>query len=245
MDSPSADQLLRDVGARIAELRRVRGLTQGMLAERLDVSDKHLQRVEAGSENLTLRTMHQFAAALCVSVTALLQPPIRTQRRRGRPRRHTAGAEVPFPPPSIGTVLRSVVPLLTLVGRAGESDSFSDGQTVDWVTLPTPRREPGHFVVRVVGESMAPQIAGGALVLLRVGPPSDLDGATVLVRLSQSDDGAATYGFKRVRLLAGPGPGVRPAFLESLNPAVAPCPVVFGEGLDPVVVATFVQFLTA
>jgi transcriptional regulator with XRE-family HTH domain len=243
MDSHSADQLLRDVGARIAELRRVRGLTQGMLAERLDVSDKHLQRVEAGSENLTLRTMHQFAAALGVGVPALLQPPVQVPRRRGRPRLHAAGAVVPFAPPSIGAVLRSVVPLLTLVARDDESDSFSDGRTLDWVALPSPHRASGHFVVRVIGDSMAPRIAGGALVLLRVGPPADLDGATILVRLPPSDGREAIYVLKRVRLVATAGSGVRSAFLDSLNPAVEPRLVVFDDDIDPVIVATFVQLL--
>jgi transcriptional regulator with XRE-family HTH domain len=38
----------------VAERRRAYGLTQEQLAEKLDVSLKYLQRVEAGEENLTL-----------------------------------------------------------------------------------------------------------------------------------------------------------------------------------------------
>ena len=41
----------------MAELRRERGMTQDVFAQRLQVSTKYIQRLEQGSENLTLRTL--------------------------------------------------------------------------------------------------------------------------------------------------------------------------------------------
>lgn len=59
------DAFLRGVGARIAEPRRVRGLTQEALSQMLDVSAKYLQRMEQG-ENLTLKTLARVASELGV-----------------------------------------------------------------------------------------------------------------------------------------------------------------------------------
>lgn len=79
-------RLLRDVGRRIAEARRRRGLTQEQLAELLRVSERYLRRIEAGEENLTLMSLARIADKLGTPVAALLdaapEPP---KRRRPRP----------------------------------------------------------------------------------------------------------------------------------------------------------------
>ena len=80
------DKLLRDLGRRIAELRVARQLTQEQFAEKLKVSARYVQLVEAGSENLTMATMLAFATALRVEVPELLAPPrSRAPKRPGRP----------------------------------------------------------------------------------------------------------------------------------------------------------------
>ncbi|HEX7602608.1 MAG TPA: helix-turn-helix transcriptional regulator [Polyangiaceae bacterium] len=83
----SSARVLRDLGLRIGELRGGRGFTQEMLAERLKVTARWLQSVEAGKENLTIGTMVRFANALKVAMTQFLTPPTMVSRKPGRPRR--------------------------------------------------------------------------------------------------------------------------------------------------------------
>ena len=83
----SSARVLRDLGLRIRELRGERGLTQEKLAERLKVTARWLQSVEAGKENLTIGTLVRFANALKVPMTEFLTPPTTVSRKPGRPRR--------------------------------------------------------------------------------------------------------------------------------------------------------------
>ena len=84
-------RVTRWVGGRIAERRRAFGLTQEQLAERLDVSVKYLQRVEAGTENLTIHSVVGLANALDVAPSYLLQQPRQAPHRKpGRPRTSSA-----------------------------------------------------------------------------------------------------------------------------------------------------------
>ena len=70
----SVDQFLRalqrDVGCRIAELRRERGLTQEDMMER-GFSLRHYQRIEAG-RSVTLKTIWKLARAFGVGARELL-----------------------------------------------------------------------------------------------------------------------------------------------------------------------------
>lgn len=79
------DTLIQQVGRRVAELRVEAGQTQAQMAERVEVSVQYLQRVEAGQENLTLRSLAGLANVLDVEVVALLQAPRKLTTRRGRP----------------------------------------------------------------------------------------------------------------------------------------------------------------
>ncbi len=78
-------RLIRDVGRRIAEIRAARGWTQEALAEHAHVSLKYLQRVEAGRENLTLRSVVRLANHLRVPVGDLFERPRSRAVRQGRP----------------------------------------------------------------------------------------------------------------------------------------------------------------
>ena len=80
-----SDDVLRDLGRRIAELRTIRGLTQDRLAENADVTVQYIQRIEAGRENLTVRSLVRIANLLGASVPELFQEPLRRQVRPGRP----------------------------------------------------------------------------------------------------------------------------------------------------------------
>ncbi len=84
-------RVVRWVGGRVAERRRAYGLTQEQLAERLDVSIKYLQRLEAGDENLTIRSVVGIANALDVHPSYLLRSPRTVARRApGRPKKARA-----------------------------------------------------------------------------------------------------------------------------------------------------------
>lgn len=83
------DQLVRDVGLRIRELRLGRGMTQEQAAERLGLSVKGYQFLEGG-QNLTLRSLARIAAPLDTRTIDLLAPPTSRKVRRGRPRKSGA-----------------------------------------------------------------------------------------------------------------------------------------------------------
>lgn len=69
----------------MAELRQARGETQQELADALGMSPQYLRRVEAGTVNLTLRSIARFAEALGVTEHALLEVPTTKRAGRGRP----------------------------------------------------------------------------------------------------------------------------------------------------------------
>jgi transcriptional regulator with XRE-family HTH domain len=79
------DRLMRDLGRRLAELREERALTQEALAEEAGFSTKYLQRLEAGRENLSLRSLVRLANLLKAPVVRLLDPPRVRRVRKGRP----------------------------------------------------------------------------------------------------------------------------------------------------------------
>lgn len=79
--------VVRNVGLRIAELRRSMSLTQEELAQRLGIGVKYIQKIERGVVNLTLHTLVRWANWLGVEPAELLWPPTSAPARRGRPRR--------------------------------------------------------------------------------------------------------------------------------------------------------------
>jgi len=81
------ERVLGLIGRRVAELRATRELTQEQLAERAEVSSRYVQRVEAGTENLTVRTLIKMSNALRVPLADLLVPPVAPRARPGRPQR--------------------------------------------------------------------------------------------------------------------------------------------------------------
>lgn len=80
-----ADQIIANVGRRIAEVRRALELTQQEAAERLKMPLKNFQALEAG-KNITIRTLVRIARGLGVPTRALFEPASPVTRRRGRPR---------------------------------------------------------------------------------------------------------------------------------------------------------------
>ncbi len=52
------------LGARIKELRRMKGLTQDRLSEMVNIEPKHLSRIEVGNSYPSLDTLEKIAIAL-------------------------------------------------------------------------------------------------------------------------------------------------------------------------------------
>lgn len=65
------NQLLRNIGLRLAELRGGRGWSREDLAERLGVSVRYLARLEAGKQNLTVYRLVWLAGHVGVRVVDL------------------------------------------------------------------------------------------------------------------------------------------------------------------------------
>src|ERR1019366_7293546 len=81
------DRLVLDVGRRVAEIRREKGLTQQALATKLKATMQWVQQIEYGA-NLTLFSLARLANALDVPLDEFLLPPRAgsSVRRPGRPR---------------------------------------------------------------------------------------------------------------------------------------------------------------
>jgi transcriptional regulator with XRE-family HTH domain len=81
------DKLCKNVGRRIAELRKNRGLTQEQFSVDLGTSFQWVSQLEGG-RNMTLHSLARVANALDVPLEELLVPPKPSSRPRalGRPR---------------------------------------------------------------------------------------------------------------------------------------------------------------
>ena len=85
-----AEQVIKNVGARIAQLRHERGWTQLELAERLGIEVQSLQRIERGT-NFTIRSLVKIAQAFDVAPEALFEKGAERKPRPGRPRKSDEG----------------------------------------------------------------------------------------------------------------------------------------------------------
>jgi transcriptional regulator with XRE-family HTH domain len=83
----SAQQFIRDIGRRIAELRVGRGWTQAQFAEVLGIAAANLQRMERGRQNLTVRSLVTLARKLGCEPRDLWLRPNTARPGPGRPRR--------------------------------------------------------------------------------------------------------------------------------------------------------------
>lgn len=72
MQHTEAQALLIALGAKVASIRKRRGLTQESLAEQIGVSPGYLRRIERGKENLTVESIGKLAASLRVGLWELI-----------------------------------------------------------------------------------------------------------------------------------------------------------------------------
>ena len=65
-------QLLREVGQRVAQARRDRGWSQEQLSEAIDIQPTTLSRLETGDRAMSLSTLSRMAEAIGVGLGDLL-----------------------------------------------------------------------------------------------------------------------------------------------------------------------------
>ena len=65
------EELQKKIGERIVQLREDRGLKQIDLANKLEIEDSALRRIESGRTNCTIWTLYRISQALEVSVPEL------------------------------------------------------------------------------------------------------------------------------------------------------------------------------
>ena len=53
--------------------RTIKQLTQAQLAEKIDVHEKYIGKIETGKQNVTVRTLNKIAQALNINIIRLLE----------------------------------------------------------------------------------------------------------------------------------------------------------------------------
>ena len=69
------------VGKKVRQLRRMKGLSQEQLAERVGNTHRHIGQIERGQVNVTIDILTAVAAGLAVDVAELFGPPDATGQR--------------------------------------------------------------------------------------------------------------------------------------------------------------------
>lgn len=76
------EEVIRQIGRKIAEFRKARGLTQRRLAEELGVAVTWISHLETKGSNLEVKTVVKIANALGVAARELWQPTTKSARSR-------------------------------------------------------------------------------------------------------------------------------------------------------------------
>lgn len=198
-------ELVEVVGRRIKALRQARGLTQDAVAEALGIAVKNVQRLEAGRQNLTLKTLAHVADVLDVEAYELLKSgalapadsQVSLQRAlRGLTRlgHEVFGADSP--------PARGGVPVMSLQAAASHFGGARNVEVAAWLRLKGTRQSQlaGRFAAQVMGRSMAPTVPGGALALFRSPVVGPLEGRVIVAELRDHADPetGGAYVLKRV-----------------------------------------------
>lgn len=79
----SDDEFLAALGARVRQLRSLRGMTRKMVAREADVSERHLAQLELGDGNISILLLRRIAAALNASLAELFSSsaPVPDEKR--------------------------------------------------------------------------------------------------------------------------------------------------------------------
>ena len=66
------EQVLKNIGGRIKEIRENKGMSQQSLADACNFEKSNMSRIEAGRTNLTVRTLYKISQALEVKISDLI-----------------------------------------------------------------------------------------------------------------------------------------------------------------------------
>jgi transcriptional regulator with XRE-family HTH domain len=61
------------IGLNVRVERTLKRLTQAQLAELVDVHEKYIGKIEAGKQNITIKTLNKIANALQISLIRLIE----------------------------------------------------------------------------------------------------------------------------------------------------------------------------
>lgn len=61
------------LGVRIKELRKIKGMTQEQLSQKVDIDPKHISRIEVGRSYPSLDTLDKLARALKVEISIFFE----------------------------------------------------------------------------------------------------------------------------------------------------------------------------
>ena len=75
MSDKLREEVRRRVGTNVRQLRRLKGLSQEQLAEKVGNTDRHIGQVERGEVNVTIDYLIDIAANLSVDAADLFRQP--------------------------------------------------------------------------------------------------------------------------------------------------------------------------
>lgn len=99
------------LGARIKELRKKRGLTQGKLSEIIEIDPKHLSRIEVGKSYPSLQTLDKISNALKVELKDFFEfnQKVRNMKEFNKNVQNLLKETTPAMIPLILKVLRAII----------------------------------------------------------------------------------------------------------------------------------------
>lgn len=145
------------IAKRIKEIRKSKGISQLELANKLGFSQAYIAMIEKGKRDIDTELLNKIAQALGVSVAELLTTPDEKKERLGQLEEITDTVLLP--------VYRGV--------PAGPFREVSDAEIIDYLSVPKRALKgiPKEYTawIEVIGDSMAPEIENGDLVLVADG----------------------------------------------------------------------------
>jgi transcriptional regulator with XRE-family HTH domain len=73
------DDFLKELGGRIAAIRKAKGITQVELSYRCDIEKSNMRRIEAGNTNVTMLMLRKVCSALDIPLSDLFTTEIETK----------------------------------------------------------------------------------------------------------------------------------------------------------------------
>lgn len=144
-----------EVGKRIHQLRKMRGMTQAELGQLMSLTQNTISNLEKGLRKVSTEELPRFAKSLGVTVNQLVSE------------------EAP-----------NCVPLLSLEACCGPFREAWD-DVIEWIPVPPSEFRETRYFLQAKGDSMAPTVCDGELILVdrALGPVN----GNIVVAVSRSE----------------------------------------------------------